>query len=143
MYDITREEIDFMPDSVANAAPATVMPLSLSRAFEHSRAYTIEGNDYPDGRNQRRVRTASSRRSWALSKRMTPTLLVELRDFFDARKGGTEPFYFYDPFDGTHDPTGVSGTGRFTVRFDGDWQGQLAGPGQRGCEVDVRLVEVA
>ncbi len=30
-----------MPGSVANAAPTTVMPASLSRAFSHARAYPV------------------------------------------------------------------------------------------------------
>jgi len=35
-----------MPGSIANAAPATVMPNSLCRAFVHTREYPVIDNEY-------------------------------------------------------------------------------------------------
>lgn len=49
-----------------------------------------------------------------------------LRDFYEARRGPTEPFYFYDPYETspkfTHDPTGKVVPGRHTVRFAVPWE---------------------
>jgi hypothetical protein len=73
-----------------------------------------------------------------LAKRLTPAQVQTLRDFYDARNGAHEPFYFYDPYETdpkfSWDPTGVALNGRYVVRFNGDWS-QSAGPGR----VDVRL----
>jgi len=48
-----------MPGSVQNAAPATVLPLSLSRAFEHSREFLVSVNEYTDGSSQRGLLAAT------------------------------------------------------------------------------------
>jgi hypothetical protein len=75
-----------------------------------------------------------------MAKRLTPTALVALRNFFDARNGSTEPFYFYDPYDTnpkfSYDPTGVATVGRYIVRFNGDWQ-QSCGPGRSDVQIEV------
>jgi phage-related protein len=115
-----------MPGSVQNAAPLTVLPASLSRAFVHEREYPALDNEYRNGESQRSVQAANSRKRWRLAKRLTPAQLSALRDFYDARKGATEPFYFYDPYQTTpkfsHDPTGQASAGRYTVRFVGAWE---------------------
>lgn len=133
-----------MPGSVQNAAPSTVLPLSLSRAFVHSREHAVLANDYPNGQSQRSVFTTFSRKRWKLTKRPTPAQLSALRDFYDARKGGLEPFYFHDPWDTSpkfsYDPTGVATTGRYTVRFEGTWE-QSVDLGR--TEVSIELVELA
>src|SRR5450759_2340930 len=115
-----------MPGSVLNAAPVTVLPLSLSKSFAHERAYPLIENEYKNGESQRSVlATTNSRKQWRLAKRLAPTALLTLRDFYDARKGRTEPFYYYDPYDTvpkfSYDPAGVVTVGRYTVRFDSDW----------------------
>ena len=121
-----------MPGSVLNAAPATVLPQSLCRTFVHERAYPLIENEYKNGESQRSVLATNSRRRWRLAKRLAPAAIQTLRAFFDARKGATEPFYFYDPYDTnpkfSYDPTGVATVGRYTVRFNGDWQ-QASGLG--------------
>lgn len=133
-----------MPGSVANAAPTTVLPQSLCRAFSHSRAYPILENEYKDGTSQRSVLATTSRKKWTLRKRLTPTQLSTLRTFYDARNGTHEPFYFYDPYETSpkfsYDPTGVAGTGRYVVRFNTDWA-QFVGPGR--SDVDIELIELA
>jgi hypothetical protein len=131
-----------MPGSVANAAPATVMPLSLCKAFSHSREYVVLENEYKNGESQRSHATATSRKSWRTSRRLAPTLLATFRDHFDARGGSHEPFYFYDPYDSifTYDPTGVQVLGRYTVRYAGTWE-QMAGMGRADVEID--LIEIA
>ena len=133
-----------MPGSVLNAAPATVLPQSLCRTFVHERAYPLIENEYKNGESQRSVQATNSRRRWRLAKRLTPAALQTLRDFFDARGGTTEAFYFYDPYDTnpkfSYDPTGVATTGRYTVRFNGDWQ-QSSGLGR--SDVQIELLELA
>jgi hypothetical protein len=133
-----------MPGSVQNAAPAAVLPQSLCRAFAHERAYPLVANEYRNGESQRSVEATNSRKRWRLAKRLTPALLAALRDFYDARKGQTEPFYFYDPYETnpkfSWDPTGAAVTGRYTVRFNTDWS-QSVGLGS--SDVEIELVELA
>lgn len=132
-----------MPGSVSAAAASTVMPLSLSTAFRAEREYPVAVNELGDGSAPRRVLAASSRKRWTLAKRLTPALMALLRAFFEARNGGHEAFYFYDPLEtspmGGYDPTGASATGRFKVRFDGGWS--HASGLARGT-VEIRLIEV-
>ena len=131
-----------MPGSVANAAPSEVLPHSLCRAFARSQEYAALDNEYRNGESQRSALATTSRKRWRLAKRLAPGALEDLRDFYDARHGPQEPFYFYDPYETspkfTPDPTGLAG--RYTVRFNGDWQ-QSCGPGR--SDVQIELVEVA
>lgn len=110
-----------MPGSLQNAAPLTVMPTSLSRAFVHQREYPVLDNEYRNGESHRSVQASNSRKRWRLTKRLAPAALAAIRDFYNARRGPTEPFYFYDPYEAspkfTHDPTGQATAGRYTVRF--------------------------
>ena len=133
-----------MPGSVLNAAPATVLPQSLCRTFVHERVYPLVENEYKNGESQRSVLATNSRRRWRLAKRLAPSALQTLREFFDARNGATEPFYFYDPYDTnpkfSYDPTGVVTVGRYTVRFSGDWQ-QSSGLGR--SDIQIELLELA
>jgi hypothetical protein len=131
-----------MPGSVSNAAPTTVLPWSLCLAFAHTREFAVLDNEYKNGESQRGKLVETSLKSWPLAKRLTPTLLATLRAFFDARKGSTEPFFFYDPWDSgfTYDATGVQTLGRYTVRFEGTWN-QTVGIGR--ADVDISLVELA
>jgi hypothetical protein len=133
-----------MPGSVQNAAPLTVMPASLSRSFAHERAYPVVESEYRNGESQRSVQATNSGKRWRLAKRLTPFQLATLRDFYDARKGPTEPFYFYDPCETnprfTSDPTGQPATGRYTVRFDCEWR-QSCGIGR--SDVEIQLIELA
>ena len=133
-----------MPGSVENAAPSTVLPWSLSRAFARSQEYPVLDNEYAGGESQRSVLASNSRKRWRLSKRLTPAQLQALRDFYEARKGLEEPFYFYDPWDAnpkfSYDTTGQQTQGRYTVRFEGGWE-QSAGIGL--IEVSLEVVELA
>lgn len=133
-----------MPGSVQNAAPVTVLPHSLSRAFVHEREYPVIENEYRNGESQRIVQASNSRKHWRLAKRLTPTQLGALRDFYDARKGSTEPFYFYDPYETnprfSHDPSGQAVAGRYTVRFAGEWN-QSVSLGR--ADVNIELTELA
>jgi hypothetical protein len=121
-----------------------VLPQSLSRVFVHSREYAIQANEYRNGEAQRGRLADTSRKHWRLGKRLTPTELQTLRDFYEARKGPTEPFYFYDPYEAnskfSHDPTGQAVAGRYTVRFHGEWN-QSVGLGR--SDVSIELVELA
>ncbi len=133
-----------MPGSVANAAPATVLPNSLCRAFVHTREYPVIDNEYRNGESQRSAQAATSRKKWSITKRLTPSQLAALRNFYDARNGTHEPFYFYDPYETnpkfSYDPTGVAVTGRYVVRFNSDWS-QSVTPGR--SDVEIELIELA
>ena len=133
-----------MPGSIQNAVPATVMPQSLCRAFMHAREYAVLENEYLNGESQRSRLADTSRKRWHLSKHLTATLLQQLRDFYDARKGPEEPFYFYDPYETvpkfSYDPSGVATQGRYTVRFDGVWEQSVD---LRRADIEIALVELA
>jgi hypothetical protein len=133
-----------MPGSVQNAAPSTVLPWSLSIAFVRSQEYPVLENEYAGGESQRSVLASNSRKRWRLSKRLAPAELVTLRNFYEARKGPQEPFYFYDPWDTSpkfsYDPTGQAVPGRYVVRFDGAWAQEA---GLVGIDTSIELVEVA
>ncbi len=133
-----------MPGSVTNAAPSTVLPWSLSRAFVRSQQYPVIENEYAGGESQRSVLASNSRKRWRLAKRLTPAELQALRDFYDARHGPQEPFYFYDVWETnpkfSYDPTGQATEGRYVVRFEGEWN-QSVGSGR--ADVQIGLVEVA
>jgi hypothetical protein len=131
-----------MPGSVINAAPATVLPWGLCKAFSHSREYAVLENEYKNGESQRSKLVSTSCKSWRINRRLTPAALATLQAFYDARKGPQEPFFYYDPHDSgfTYDPTGVQVLGRYTVRFEGAWN-QTVGIGR--VDVDISLVELA
>ena len=133
-----------MPGSVQNAAPATVMPQLLCRAFSQAREYIVLENEYRNGESQRNRLVETSRKRWQATLRRTASILQQFRDFYDARKGPEESFYFYDPWETnpkfSHDPTGAATIGRYTVRFEGPWE-QSVGLGR--AEFPIVLVELA
>ncbi len=133
-----------MPGSVQSAAPSTVLPWSLSHSFVRSQEYPLVENEYVNGESQRSVPATNSRKRWRLAKRLTPVQLQALRDFFDARHGPQEPFYFYDPWETgpkfSHDPTGQAVAGRYTVRFAGPWE-QSSAPAR--TDLTLQLIELA
>ncbi len=133
-----------MPDSVQNAAPAAVLPQSLSRAFVHAREYPVIDNEYRNGESQRSVVATTSRKRWRLAKRLNAAPLQALRAFYEARNGPAEPFYFYDPYETnpkfSYDSTGLATQGRYTVRFNCEWN-QSTSPGR--VDVEIELLEVS
>jgi hypothetical protein len=133
-----------MPASILNAAPTAVLPPHLCTAFSHSRAYPVLVNEYRDGEVQRSLQAETSRKQWTQTRRLSTSELSELRAFYFARSGPTEPFYFYDPFETTpkfyYDPTGGSETGRYVVRFDCAWQEET---GMAYSTVPITLVQLA
>lgn len=133
-----------MPGSVQNAAPLTVLSASLSRAFVHEREYPVIDNEYRNGESQRAVQATNSRKRWRLAKRLTPVHLAALRDFYEARRGPTEPFYFYDPYETnprfSHDATGQAVAGRYTVRFASPWEQSTS---LARTDLTLELIELA
>mgnify|MGYP005817253921 FL=1 len=133
-----------MPGSVQNAAPLTVLPASLSRAFAHEREYPALDNEYRNGESQRSVQAMNSRKRWRLTKRLTAAQLSALRGFYDAHKGPAEPFYFYDTYETSpkfsHDPTGQAVVGRYTVRFAGPWEQSTS---LARADLTLELIELA
>lgn len=105
------------------------MPWSLCVAFSHSRQYPLQVNEYMNGESQRQLQASTSRKSWKLARRVTSDQLALLRAFVEARKGPTQPFYFYDVWETSpkfsYDATGVAVAGRYVVRFDGPWSHAL------------------
>ena len=104
-----------MPGNVQNAAPATVLPLSLSKSFVHERAYPLVENEYKNGESQRSVPapTADAGGSW---RSVSPPPLSRRCGTSSMRgKASTEPFYFYDAYDTSprfsYDPTGATTVG--------------------------------
>jgi hypothetical protein len=134
--------VSTMPGSVQNAAPSGVFPKVLSRSFVQSREYKVEENRYRNGESQRRVDTATSRKTWQFTGLADADLLDELRAFYLAHIH--TPFYFYDPFETSpqfsHDPTGAATVGRYTVVFEGGFVPVIAWP---RSEVPFSLIEVA
>jgi hypothetical protein len=130
-----------MPGSVANAAPVTTMPWGLCKAFGHAREFAILENEYKDGTSQRSRLSETSRKRWQITKRLTPTALEILRDHYIARKGPTEPFYFYDHTETipkfSSAPSGSSGC--YIVRYDCSWE-QMAAIGR--ADVQIAIVEI-
>lgn len=131
-----------MPGSMSNADPSTVLPWSLCKAFGHSREYVVIENEYVNGESQRHKLVETSRKSWRLSKRLTPGQLQTLRSFYDARKGPHQAFYFYDPTETipkfTKTPSGT--IGRYIVRFAGAWE-QTIGIGR--ADAEISLIQLA
>ena len=139
-----------MPGVVSLAPPVLdVLPQTLSTAFTREMEYAALVNTYAGGESQREVLVLNCRRRWKLTKRLTPTRLIALRDFYDAHKG--QPFYFYDPYldaasqpiapvASNYDATGANTLGRFAVRFEGAWSQSM---GLARGEVTVELVELA
>jgi len=141
-----------MPGSVANAVVPVVaghplvFPFGLCRVFTETLTYAARVNEYHDGTTQRQALVSSSRRSWKLTRRLTPSLITTLRAFMLAHP--TDAFYFYNPFEpGTgqlegsnYDSTGASLTGRYTVRLSGDLAETI---NIARTEISVELVEIA
>lgn len=131
-----------MPGSVANAAPATVLPQILCQQFTRVRERPVLANEYRNGEAQTGAQNTSDRSRWRFTGRWTNAVRQAFRAFYVARAGGLEAFYMYDPWENgfTHDPTGSSSTGRHTVRFEGGWADALE-IGRAGGSME--LVEIA
>jgi hypothetical protein len=133
-----------MPANVAAAAPTTVLPHALCSAYEQTMSYECVTSDYPSGESQREVKASSPRRAWSLARRLRPAAMQALVEFYLARHGAHDPFWFYDPYEtpvfGGHDPTGAQPVGRYAVRFEGPLTRTLSGG---RSEAAFALVEVA
>ena len=128
-----------MPGSVSLASPATVLPYSLSEVFTESYEWPVVSSEvYVDGSIQVRSDATAARKTWVLRQNWEFDDISDLLDFWDARKGPHEPFYFY-PLLADYDPTGVLTTGRYLVRFDGTLQREYM---MARWPVNLRLVEV-
>jgi hypothetical protein len=133
-----------MPGSVSNAAPTTVLPWSLCKTFSKGRDYPVLEAEYQNGEYEASCQTATSRKTWAIGKRLTPGELDELRDFYNDCGGPHVPFYFYDPWETSplfsYDEDGEEVTGRHVVRFEGPWSQSV---GIARSDVQITLVELA
>ena len=63
----------------------------------------------------------TSRRTFALSQRLTAERATALKAFWDGQQGGVVPFLFYNLVEGAYDPTANSTEGRYTVAFRNSW----------------------
>lgn len=116
-----------MPGIIQASVTAVVLPHFLCSMFSQSREYLANVNDYKDGTSQREVIVFNSRRKWSAEARPAgSTAMIALRNFYRARKGPVEAFWFYDysegPVKNNYDATGADENGRFLVRFDGKWE---------------------
>jgi hypothetical protein len=108
-----------IPGIVQQAAASTVLPYSLASLFIEVREWpTREDGPYADGSRNSASQAEESRREWRLARKLTAAQYTALTAFYDARRGPLESFCFY-PVQADHDPTGVSGTGRWLVCFSG------------------------
>jgi len=117
------------------------MPYALCTAFSESREYAQLQAQYHDGTTERSQLAQTSRKAFKLAKRLTATLAITLKAFWDGQQGGVVPFLFYNLAEGTYDPTGNSTQGRYTVVFRGNWS-QTTGM-LRTDVPQIDLVEVA
>lgn len=131
-----------MPGNVQVATPATVLPNALCKSYQRAQDYKMLVNWYPDGSQQRACLVVGPRDSWVLSQRLGPAALSALTQFYLARQGNTQPFYFYDQIESPHtyDPSGVNGLGRYTVRFAGD--GLTISGGMGRSDAQFSLIEI-
>ena len=131
-----------MPGNVASyGSGLDVLPNQTVSAFAETRTYETVMNGYPDGWAQVRALVTLSRKRFVQERPLTATAMAALLAFYLAHIG--QAFYFYDlaltsPIY-TYDATGVSTTGRYTVRFDGTWSETMM-LGRWHC--GVSLVEV-
>ena len=127
-----------MPGSLTYSSPSTVMPYSLCSAFAEDRIWAcLMSEPYADGRTQASVLVAQPRRSWTLTKTLTYTEWIAFKAFYEARRC-VDAFYWY-PIKTQYDASGVSTTGRYTVRFHGALQ-QTTGIAR--FVVSIQLIEI-
>jgi hypothetical protein len=129
-----------MPASVQNAVATTVMPFFLARQFTASREVLVQENVYRDGERQLGLLAHTSLKTFITLLATTAIQLTAMREFYLARKGGLEPFYFYyGPECGyRHDPSGQASEGRYIVIFLNPWE-QVIGMGR--SEASIQLIE--
>ncbi|MFN7939124.1 MAG: hypothetical protein U0R19_37720 [Bryobacteraceae bacterium] len=133
-----------MPGSINNAVAFTVLSSDLCRLFTELREIRVLECEFADGSSNRLTDEAVSRRKFRLSSKLEVLQWNVLHDLYLASRGGVDAFYFYFGLETVplfgHDPTGQNPTGRYAVRFEGDFPlelgvGRIAG--------NITLVEVA
>lgn len=133
-----------MPGSIRNVTALAVLPSTLCFAFSEARHFAAHEGEYPDGASQGSAVVTVSRKRFIVSKKLSTEQWVVLRDFYLARLGGTEAFYFYFGDETvplfSSDPTGQNPTGRYTVRFEGDFPVELS---VGRTPVSMTLIEIA
>lgn len=118
-----------MPGNVGNAAPSATLPAGLCALFTRKEDYPVMRNEFASGDSVRGLLGSSTRNGWQQTRRGVPVETEALRDFYEARSGPLEAFYFVDEFGVTK-----------TVRFATEWS-QVLRLG-RG-EVSFELVQLA
>jgi hypothetical protein len=129
----------------------TTLPRVLASAFTLEMIYPSRMVEYKGGESEAALApyVDASAGQWPEQRRfrmtcvLPPALLVQLRDFYVARKGPTEPFYYYYPPETNppYTPNPAGNTGRYTVRFDGGWNQET---GMARSAVDgIGLIQVA
>jgi hypothetical protein len=131
-----------MPGSVRNAVSVGVLPFSLCRQLVESRQWPVRAVEYHGGETERAALTSTSRRSWTMGKRLTPSALATLRALLDSYP--VDAFYIYSMKETspvfTWDATGVATAGRYLVRAAGDWNQTTY---LARSDVQVQFIEVA
>ncbi len=92
-----------------------MLPASFSSAFAHEREWPVLVNEHKPGEPETGLLGNPSWTRWRLVKRLTPSQMATLLQFWKDRNGGLEPFYFYDSYEInprlTSDPTGAATVG--------------------------------
>ena len=122
-----------------------MLPYALSTSYVRRREYPLRSAEYVDGRSQRFLLAATSRKRWEVVRRIAPSELTQLRDFYEARGGPKESFVFYDVEEDyangfRYDETGVlAAAHKYEVRFAGGWEQSV---GLARGRASLSLVEV-
>lgn len=146
-----------MPGSVHAVTVTAVLPQNLCSAFAMTMDFASLSSVYKSGEYQLAPLVEVERRSWKLQRRLgvikiSPgvyqDLAAQLRDFYLARGGAAEPFWFYDPLEAAGQPgsnwdaTGAATIGRYGVRFEGALTQAMAAPGRLTNDFLLREVAV-
>ena len=136
-----------MPGLILAPTPTSVMPQTLCLAFAESREYAQLRNEYHDGTPQASQLAQTSRKTFKLARRLTPSDLATLCGFYQDVNGPLGSFIFYNPFDAlgpigsNFDSSGVNTVGRYVVAFRNNW---TQASGMRRTDVTgIELVQLA
>lgn len=110
-----------MPGVVESPGPIAAMPFSLCKAYSRSFTYPMLSNDYANGESQRSLQAQMDVARWSITKRLTSAQLETLLGLYAYVHGTWAAFWFYDIYEAgfVWDPSSVSPTGRYMVRFEG------------------------
>lgn len=123
-----------MPGNIQNATSTGTLPWSLSASFTETREWPALVSEYKDGSSQRREQAGSARKTYQLTKRLTPAAMTTLRSFYLGHL--SQAFKVYRSR-ADYDAQNANFT---LMRFEGGWS-EVSRPGR--SDVAIQLVEAA